>query len=63
MKRPKFVLLATCLLAPLIFGACESRNKYETETTVPASTRSSTRVLKDEIPAEGQRKIPVIKEY
>ncbi len=63
MKRTKVILLSTCLIAPLVLGACESRNRYETETVVPASTRSTTRVVKDEIPAEGGRKIPVIKEY
>ncbi|MEO7724782.1 MAG: hypothetical protein ABIU29_08870 [Chthoniobacterales bacterium] len=63
MKQTKVILLSACLLAPLIFGACESRNKYETQTTVPASHSTTTRVVKDQIPAEGGRKIPVIKEY
>ncbi len=62
MKTSKLFLLATCLIAPLVLGACETGNQYETETSVPASTRSSTRVLKDEIPAEGQRKIPVVEQ-
>lgn len=62
MKPIKVILLSTCLITPLVLGACETRNKYETQTTVPAS-RSTTRVVKDEIPAEGGRKIPVIKEY
>lgn len=48
---------------PLLFGACELQNRYETETTVASPTRSSTRVVKDEIPAEGQRKIPVVEQY
>ncbi len=64
MKPTKVILLATCLILPLVLGACETRNKYETQTVEPASTRSTTtRVVKDEIPAEGGRKIPVIKEY
>ncbi len=63
MKPPKIVFLAACLTMPLLFGACESQNRYETETTVAAPTRSSTRVVKDEIPAEGERKIPVVEQY
>ncbi|MBA2433736.1 MAG: hypothetical protein M3480_05530 [Verrucomicrobiota bacterium] len=63
MKRTKATRLVTCLIAPLFFGACEPGSRYETETAVPASTGARTRVLKDEIPAEGQRKIPVIEEY
>ncbi len=63
MKSTKVTLLATCLVLPLVLGACETRNRYETQTVVPASTQTTTRVVKDEIPAEGGRKIPVIKEY
>ena len=63
MKRTKTTLLATCLLAPLLFGACDSTSRNESESTVPAATHSGTRVLKDEIPAEGQRKIPVVEQY
>ena len=63
MKRTKATFLVTCLIAPLFFGACEPGSRYETETNVPSSTGSGTRVLKDEIPAEGQRKIPVVEQY
>lgn len=63
MKAIKVILLAACLLLPLVLGACEFRNKYETQTEVPASTQTSNQVVRDQIPAEGGRKIPVIKEY
>lgn len=63
MNLNKIVFLAVCLAIPLLFGACDPRNRYETETTVAAPTGSRTRVVKDEIPAEGQRKIPVVEQY
>jgi hypothetical protein len=63
MRRPKFTLLAAGLLAPVLFGGCETTSRYENESAIPATTNSGTRVLKDEIPAEGQRKIPVVEQY
>ncbi len=63
MKKITLRPLALSLFALLVFTGCETRNNYETETAVPASSRSSTRVVKDEIPAEGGRKIPVIEQY
>ena len=63
MKRPKINLLAACMIVTLLLGACEYQNRYETETAVPASTGERTRVVKDQIPAEGQRKIPVVEQY
>jgi len=50
--------------AILLLTGCATRSQLETETTTSSSSlRSSTRVVKDEIPAEGQRKIPVIEQY
>lgn len=63
MKQSQIIRVALCLITSLILSACESVSQYETEATVPASTRSTTRVVKDEIPAEGQRKIPVVEQY
>ncbi len=63
MKRSTFLSLAFCLAAALLLGGCETQSQYETETSVPASHSSTTRVVKDEIPAEGDRKIPVIEQY
>lgn len=57
-------LFSATLTMALVLGACATRNQFETETTTTSSSpRSGTRVLKDEIPAEGQRKIPVIEQY
>ena len=57
---------AALILFPaiLLLASCTTGNRFETETTTPSSSlRSSTRVVKDEIPVEGQRKIPVIEQY
>jgi hypothetical protein len=59
----KIALLTATLMAAFVLGSCTT-NQLETETTTSSSTpRSSTRVVKDEIPAEGERKIPVIEQY
>jgi hypothetical protein len=64
MKLTKIALHTASLTVALVLGSCATRSQLETETTTPSSSlRSSTRVVKDEIPAEGQRKIPVIEQY
>jgi len=57
--KPMILLLS--LVAALTLAGCAipDRNTLETST----ETRSRTTVVKDEIPAEGQRKIPVIEQY
>lgn len=65
MKLTKIALLIFSPTVALVLGACSTGSRLETETTTSSSSsvRSKTRVVKDEIPAEGQRKIPVIEEY
>jgi hypothetical protein len=64
MKLTNTARLAACLTMALALEACATGNQLETETTTPSpSLRSSTRVVTDEIPAEGERKIPVIQQY
>jgi hypothetical protein len=52
-------ILLLSLVATLLFGGCAS-NRSETEVVVPPHKDT---VVRDEIPAEGQRKIPVIQQY
>jgi hypothetical protein len=64
MKLTNTARLAACLTMALALEACATGNQLETETTTSSpSLRSSTRVVTDEIPAEGERKIPVIQQY
>ncbi len=51
-------ILLLSVVATLLLGGCAS-NKRETEVVVP----SHDSVVRDEIPAEGGRKIPVIQQY
>jgi hypothetical protein len=65
-KNMKTIKPAALIMLPaiLLLGSCTTRGQLETETTTPSSSlRSSTRVVKDEIPAEGERKIPVVEQY
>jgi hypothetical protein len=64
MRSPKTALFTVYLSISLLTAGCAERNRYETETTISSSPApSSNRVVKDEIPAEGQRKIPVVQQY
>ena len=53
----RFILLPF-VVATLLLGACASSSR-EAEVVVP----SHDSVVRDQIPAEGDRKIPVIKQY
>jgi len=60
MKLIKIVLLCLSLGATLSWGACASfTRRNEVEVEVP----SHDEVVRDEIPAEGGRKIPVVRKY
>jgi hypothetical protein len=50
--------LLLCVAATLLLGACAS-HRGEIVTEVP----SHDSVVRDQIPAEGSRKIPVIRQY
>lgn len=63
--RMRIVILGVTLAAVVSLAGCA---KDEIETETPASTTTTTKrgtiqVVKDQIPAEGQRKIPVTQEY
>jgi hypothetical protein len=51
-------ILLLFVVATLLLGGCAT-NRRETELVVP----SHDSVVRDEIPAEGGRKIPVVQEY
>lgn len=60
----KVTLLCAALAASLSLLGCASKNEVEVETPTTTTTKpGTTRVVKDQIPAEGQRKIPVTQDY
>ena len=62
----KVTLLCTALAALLSLPGCASGKReieIETPSTTTTTKRGTTQVVKDQIPAEGQRKIPVTQEY
>jgi hypothetical protein len=63
MKAIKRTLLLV-IPATLFLTGCLSHGRNETEVYVPDSPQGSrTTVVKDQIPAEGTRKIPVVQQY
>ena len=62
----KMTLLCAALVTLLSLPGCANRSEVEVETPAATTTttkRGTTQVVKDQIPAEGQRKIPVTQEY
>jgi hypothetical protein len=51
-------IMLLCVLASLLFGSCAYQRR-ETEVVIPAHDQ----VVRDEIPAESGRKIPVVRTY
>jgi hypothetical protein len=60
MKSIKIALLCVSLAANLSWGGCASfTRRNEVEVQVPEHDQ----VVRDQIPAEGGRKIPVVRTY
>ena len=60
MKLIKIALLCVSLAATLSWGGCASfTRRNEVEVQVPEHDQ----VVRDQIPAEGGRKIPVVRTY
>ncbi len=56
----KLILLLTVGTGLLFSGCASSHNSRETEVDIPDSHNT---VVRDQIPAEGGRKIPVVQQY
>jgi hypothetical protein len=64
MKRSNIALLVICLMLAFGLGACVTHDQSRTtRTTTTATGATRTQVVKDVIPAEGGRKIPVTEGY
>jgi hypothetical protein len=65
MRLLKIALLSAFLTVACGLGGCATHDQYETTTTQTTTATGATRkkVVKDIIPAEGERKIPVTESY
>ena len=64
MRLSKIVLIVVLLAVAFGLEACATHGHYSTTTdTTTVTGASRKKVVKDEIPAEGQRKIEVTEQY
>ncbi|HEY3600412.1 MAG TPA: hypothetical protein VGK72_00480 [Chthoniobacterales bacterium] len=64
MKRTNIAVLGASLMVAVGLGGCVTHDQSRTtRTTTTATGATRTQVVKDVIPAEGGRKIPVTEGY
>ena len=64
MRLTKIALIVALLAVAFPLGACATHDHYSTTTdTTTVTGAPRKKVLKDTIPAEGQRKIEVTEQY